>query len=51
MYGYLKVLFGKKNNKIFCLSSELVIKEINFLYGIWLKNMYCMYFLVVFFVY
>lgn len=51
MYGYLKVLFENNNNKIFCLSSELVIKEINFLYGIWLKNMYCMYFLVVFFVY
>lgn len=49
MYGYLKVLLGKK--KIFCLSSESVIKEINFLYGIWLKNMYRMYFLVVFFVY
>lgn len=40
MHGYSKVLFGKKTNKTFCLSSEPATKEINFLHGIWLKIMY-----------
>lgn len=49
MHGYSKVLFEKKNNKTFCLSSEPATKEINFLHGIWLKNMYRTYFPAVFF--